>query len=313
MPIRKRPKPADYFSDWKQREALAESMIPIVGRLSRERRDGAGVRVNGKRWTRFNTDKEVIELAGLTGTATVTAAMDALFRFKVDFVRKRALPLLKGHAHLALERVERVAEHAAYMFRGRRIEHGQAVQQVTGVEGDGHRLAGRRPVSAGPISTGLTRARFSAQAGNTNSATAPRRAWSATTFRAWCIFTASRCAMAACTRSGICGCSATAMGAARCAVTTSISMSTARPRSCAPSRPSRGDDDMPRVSAGLPTGMEGLTYPIPFSDPENVIKIAQAADLSSGLDSLYRSVHSIIGTVMPAKNFCACLLRRLAT
>ena len=37
MPIRKRPKPADYFSDWKQREALAESMIPIVGRLSRER------------------------------------------------------------------------------------------------------------------------------------------------------------------------------------------------------------------------------------------------------------------------------------
>src|SRR6266404_2201427 len=33
-----------------------------------------------------------------------------------------------------------------------------------------------------------------------------------------------------------------------------------------------------RVSAGLPTGMEGLTYPIPFSDPENVIKIAQAAE-----------------------------------
>lgn len=37
MPIRKRPKPADYFKDWKQREALAEAMIPIVGRLSRER------------------------------------------------------------------------------------------------------------------------------------------------------------------------------------------------------------------------------------------------------------------------------------
>ena len=33
-----------------------------------------------------------------------------------------------------------------------------------------------------------------------------------------------------------------------------------------------------RVSAGLPTGMEGLTYPIPFSDPENVIKIAQGAE-----------------------------------
>ncbi|HUN51123.1 MAG TPA: TIGR03619 family F420-dependent LLM class oxidoreductase [Candidatus Sulfotelmatobacter sp.] len=32
------------------------------------------------------------------------------------------------------------------------------------------------------------------------------------------------------------------------------------------------------VSAGLPTGMEGLTYPIPFSDPEVIIKIAQHAE-----------------------------------
>jgi hypothetical protein len=31
------------------------------------------VQVNGKRWTRFNQDKEIIELVGLTGTATVTA------------------------------------------------------------------------------------------------------------------------------------------------------------------------------------------------------------------------------------------------
>ncbi|MFM7783303.1 MAG: glyceraldehyde 3-phosphate dehydrogenase NAD-binding domain-containing protein, partial [Gammaproteobacteria bacterium] len=38
MPMRKRPKPADYFTDWKQREALAEAMIPIVGRLGRDRR-----------------------------------------------------------------------------------------------------------------------------------------------------------------------------------------------------------------------------------------------------------------------------------
>ena len=34
---RKRPRPGDYFSDWKEREALAEAMIPIVGGLSRER------------------------------------------------------------------------------------------------------------------------------------------------------------------------------------------------------------------------------------------------------------------------------------
>jgi glyceraldehyde 3-phosphate dehydrogenase len=34
---RKRPRPDDYFSDWKEREALAEAIIPLVGRLSRER------------------------------------------------------------------------------------------------------------------------------------------------------------------------------------------------------------------------------------------------------------------------------------
>jgi probable F420-dependent oxidoreductase len=32
------------------------------------------------------------------------------------------------------------------------------------------------------------------------------------------------------------------------------------------------------VSAGLPTGMEGLTYPMPFSSPEALIKIAQHAE-----------------------------------
>jgi PAS domain S-box-containing protein/putative nucleotidyltransferase with HDIG domain len=34
-----------------------------------------------------------------------------------------------------------------------------------------------------------------------------------------------------------------------------------------------------------------------------VYKIAQAADLSGGLDALFRSVHQIVGTVMPASNF----------
>ena len=32
------------------------------------------------------------------------------------------------------------------------------------------------------------------------------------------------------------------------------------------------------VSAGLPTCMEGLSYPIPFSDPNAVIRIAQHAE-----------------------------------
>jgi len=33
---RKRPKPNDYFADWKEREALAEGMIPLVGKLYRQ-------------------------------------------------------------------------------------------------------------------------------------------------------------------------------------------------------------------------------------------------------------------------------------
>ena len=37
MTQRKRPRPDDYFKNWKEREALAEGMIPLVGRLSREK------------------------------------------------------------------------------------------------------------------------------------------------------------------------------------------------------------------------------------------------------------------------------------
>jgi len=36
MEQRKRSRPDDYFKDWKQREALAEGMIPLVGQLYRE-------------------------------------------------------------------------------------------------------------------------------------------------------------------------------------------------------------------------------------------------------------------------------------
>jgi glyceraldehyde 3-phosphate dehydrogenase len=36
MTDQNRPRPDDYFGDWKQREALAEAMIPLVGKLYRE-------------------------------------------------------------------------------------------------------------------------------------------------------------------------------------------------------------------------------------------------------------------------------------
>ena len=37
MTEKTRPIPADFFSDWKEREALSEAMIPLVGRLYREK------------------------------------------------------------------------------------------------------------------------------------------------------------------------------------------------------------------------------------------------------------------------------------
>lgn len=42
----KRERPDDYFSDWKEREALAEAMIPLVGQLSRE--NGVKAYIYGK-------------------------------------------------------------------------------------------------------------------------------------------------------------------------------------------------------------------------------------------------------------------------
>jgi probable F420-dependent oxidoreductase len=44
------------------------------------------------------------------------------------------------------------------------------------------------------------------------------------------------------------------------------------------------------VSAGLPTGMEGLTYPIPFSDPETVLAIALHAE-KLGYHSVWGNDH----------------------
>ena len=36
MDEQQRPLPADFFTDWKDREALAEGMIPIIGKLYRQ-------------------------------------------------------------------------------------------------------------------------------------------------------------------------------------------------------------------------------------------------------------------------------------
>jgi probable F420-dependent oxidoreductase len=44
------------------------------------------------------------------------------------------------------------------------------------------------------------------------------------------------------------------------------------------------------VSAGLPTGMEGLTYPIPFSEPDAVIRIARHAE-QLGYHSVWGNDH----------------------
>src|SRR6478672_13111643 len=43
-------------------------------------------------------------------------------------------------------------------------------------------------------------------------------------------------------------------------------------------------------SIGFPTGMEGLTYPIPFSDPEALVQIAQRAE-ALGYHSIWGNDH----------------------
>ena len=54
----------------------------------------------------FSTDDKFI--------ATATVAQDDLFRFKVDFVRRRVLPLLKSGARIAVSADdEAIVEHAA--------------------------------------------------------------------------------------------------------------------------------------------------------------------------------------------------------
>ncbi len=44
------------------------------------------------------------------------------------------------------------------------------------------------------------------------------------------------------------------------------------------------------VSAGLPTGMEGLAYPIPFSSPERILQIAKHAE-ELGYHSVWGNDH----------------------
>jgi probable F420-dependent oxidoreductase len=55
------------------------------------------------------------------------------------------------------------------------------------------------------------------------------------------------------------------------------------------------------VSAGLPTGMEGLTYPIPFSEPEAVIGIAQHAE-KLGYHSVWGNDHMTTQHYVRAEN-----------
>ncbi len=44
------------------------------------------------------------------------------------------------------------------------------------------------------------------------------------------------------------------------------------------------------VSAGLPTGMEGMMYPIPFSEPDAVLRVARHAE-ALGFHSVWGNDH----------------------
>jgi hypothetical protein len=80
----------DLWSQWEQYRSVPESL----GSVAR----GNLIVAMAPHVSRF-----VTRLFGVGGEAdeliAATRAYDVLFRFKIDFVRRRALPLLKGGAH----------------------------------------------------------------------------------------------------------------------------------------------------------------------------------------------------------------------
>ncbi len=90
-----RPKPEDYFKDWKQREALAEAMIPIIGTLNRDRN------VNVYMYGRSLVNRSVIDIMKAHRFVRQVEANE-LSEFETFPILEKLSELPLGHAHVDL-------------------------------------------------------------------------------------------------------------------------------------------------------------------------------------------------------------------
>ncbi|UTW45910.1 glyceraldehyde-3-phosphate dehydrogenase [bacterium SCSIO 12696] len=90
-----RPQPADFFADWKEREALAEAMIPMIGQLNRERNVGIYL------YDRSLVNQSVIDIMKAHRRVR-QVEHNEVSEFETYPMLKALLDLNLGHAHLDL-------------------------------------------------------------------------------------------------------------------------------------------------------------------------------------------------------------------
>jgi glyceraldehyde 3-phosphate dehydrogenase len=90
-----RPKPEDYLKDWKQREALAEAMIPIIGKLNRE------CNVNVYMYGRSLVNRSVIDIMKAHRFVRQVEENE-LSEFETFPILQKLSALSMGHAHVDL-------------------------------------------------------------------------------------------------------------------------------------------------------------------------------------------------------------------
>ena len=112
---RSRKRPDDYFSDWKQREALAEAMIPLVGKLHRE--NAVKIYIYGQ----YLVNQSPLEIMQAHRTVRLVE-QNELSEFETYPVIKALSELNLGTAHIDAGRI-------AVQYEQRGKPNGQSVEE----------------------------------------------------------------------------------------------------------------------------------------------------------------------------------------
>lgn len=123
-----RPKPDDYFKDWKEREALAEAMIPMIGRLNREK--NIGIYMYG----RSLVNRSVIDIMK-SHRFVRQVESNELSEFESFPILEAVCAMNLGPAHIDLGKIT-----VAYMKEGGPMEQGVSAadfvaQELSGLVG----------------------------------------------------------------------------------------------------------------------------------------------------------------------------------